>query len=230
MSRERFISAGVELFEETGEWPKVEWVQRELVRWRDATNAQREARRLPRSLGDLDGDRLVLGVRAIHRAEPGSPVLETFRIALHEAWTTYRNGSRQADALISVTDLVNRSPLSEFEAWQAMKLLAAEGLVRKSTERVWTVMPTIRHYRSVRTLKDYLRRKRSFERRHCMRHPLARPIGLLRHLLRPEGWMRVVVLGALGILLAALVLWAGRALFSSSLAKQADPPHKTARE
>jgi hypothetical protein len=229
VSRDRFLAASVELFEETGEWPKVAWVQRELVHWRDGTNARREARRLPRRFGDLDGDRLVLGVRAIHRAEPGSPVLETFRIALREAWNNYRRGDRQADALLSVADLVNGTSLSEFQAWQAMTLLAAEGLVMKSTERVWTVVPTIRHYRSVRTVEDYLRRRKGFELRYCLRRSLSKPVDLIRHALRPDGWVRGVILAALGILLAALLLWAGKELTSSShAAKEAPLPHRVA--
>ncbi len=227
MSRDRFLAAGVELFEETGEWPKVESVQRELVRWRDTTNAKKEARRLPRRLGDLDGDRVVLGIRAIHRAEPGSSILEAFQIALREAWMNYRNRDRQRDPLLSVADLMNKSSLSETESWQAMKLLAAEGLVRKSTERVWEIVPTIRHYRSIRTVEGYLRRKRHFERRRCLRQAVSKPAAFGRYILRPESWVRVVVLSVLATLLAALLLWAGRELLASP---PADDSAKASRQ
>lgn len=53
MSRKLLVAAGVELFEETGEWPKIDWVQRALVNWRDETSAGREAKRLPASLGGV---------------------------------------------------------------------------------------------------------------------------------------------------------------------------------
>lgn len=215
MSRDRFLAAAVELFEETGEWPKVEWVQRELVRWRDTTNAKKEARRLPRRLGDLNGDRVELGVRAIHQTEPGSSDLEAFQVALREAWISYRNRDRQRDPLLSVADLMNKTFLSEMESWRAMKLLAAEGLIKKSTERVWEIVPAIRHYRSIRTVEAYLRRKQRFERRRCFRQVVSKPVALGRYALRPGGWVRVVVLSVLATLIAALLLWVGKELFAS---------------
>lgn len=215
MSRDRFLAAGVSLLEDTGEFPKLEWVQRSLVGWRDETNARREAKRLPQSLGAVEDGRVILKVRAIHRDDPGSNLLEAFRIGLRFAWTRYRAGKPPTDVLISASDLANDSNLSEDEARMAIQLLEVEGLARKATERVWAVAPTIRHYKSAHTVEAYLRRKRGFERRHYLRCLLGKPGKHLRRAMRPEGWIRTVVLAAVAILLAALLLWLGGILFAS---------------
>lgn len=216
MSRERLVAAGTGYFEETGEWPKVDWVQRALVKWRDDTNAGREAKRLPPSLGGVEDGRLILGVRAFHQTEPSSRLLETFWIGLREAWTRYLHGSPPADALLSVTDLVNDAGLSELEARQTVELLAVEGLVEKKTERVWRVVPTIRHYRSARSVENYLEMKRRFERKQCMRRARARGTKPFRRALRANGWVGAVIIATLATLLATLALWIGQEVFGPS--------------
>lgn len=216
MSRDRFLAAGVELFEETGEWPKIDWVQLALVGWRDDTNAGLEARRLPASLGGVKNGRVILGVRAFYKAEPSSRLLEAFRIGLREAWRRYRQGDPPADVLLSVSDLVNDANLSEAEAKQAIELLAVEGLVEKKTERVSRVVSAIRHYKTTQTIEEYLERKREFERKHCLRRFWNKSTDFLREAIRPEGWVGKLLLGALAILLAALALWIGKELFGSA--------------
>jgi len=215
VSRKLLVAAGVELFEETGEWPKMDWVQRALVNWRDETNAGREAKRLPASLGGVKEGRLILGVRAFHETEPGSRLLEAFRVGLRESWTRYRFGNPPADVLLSISDLVNRAHLSEAEAKRTIELLAVEGLVKKKTERVWMVVPTIRHYKSAKTIEEYLEVKRRFERKRCLRHSRARLTRPFRGTLRPDGWVGGVVIATLATLFATLALWIGATFFGS---------------
>ncbi len=237
MSRDQFLYAAVELFEETGEWPKLDWLQQAV--WRDGTSVRREAKRLPRSLGDVEDDRLVLGVRAIHLADLSSPLLECFLVALRAAWARYRGTRPPTDVLLSISDLMNETSMSEVEAWQAMKLLAGEGLVKKSSGRVWAVLPAIRHYRGTRTVEAYLRRKRGFERRHWLRCAVTKPIRVGRKLWRPGGWVRAVALACLATLLAGFVLWVGKEVFASSPShsptpmpptRSKAPPHQRERQ
>jgi hypothetical protein len=208
MSRDRFLAAGVELFEETGEFPSLKSVQRELEGWRDETDARREARRLPPSLGGLEGEQVVLAVRAVERVEPGSPLLDGFPAGLREALATYRRRDRKEAPTISVADLIRRVGLSEFRARQVLQLLVAEKLVTKVGSGVWEVSPSVRHYRSVRTVEDYLRKKRAFERRRCRRSTLCKPFGTVRATMGKEGAVRAAAIAAAGILLAGAVGWA----------------------
>jgi hypothetical protein len=214
MSRDRFLTAGVEIFEETGEFPTIRLVQRELEGWHDDTSARREARRLPPSLGDLEGERVVLYVRAIQRADPASPLLGTFHDGLRVAVRIYRKRDRRAAVLIRPADLIKRAGLSEFEARQALNMLAAERLVEKAG-KAWEVMSAVRHYRSAKSADDYLRRKRKFERSWCRRRTFARPLDFARRILGREGLIRAVVISAAAILLASFAIWIGRELLAA---------------
>jgi hypothetical protein len=224
MSRGRFLAAAVGLFEETGEFPLLKPVQRELEGWRDDTNARREARRLPPSFGSLEGERVVLGVRAFERAEPSSPVLERFPAGLHEALTIYRRRDRVEVPTISVADLIRQAGMSELRAHQVLQLLAAEKLVEKVRSGVWEVLPPVRHYRSVRTVDDYLRKKRAYERHRCWAATICKPIHLVRRALGKEGPARAVLVAAAGILLAAAVAWVVRDFAGGS--DQPTVPHR----
>jgi hypothetical protein len=232
LSRRLLVAAGVELFEETGEWPKIDWVQQALVTWRDETNARREARRLPSRLGGVKDGRLVLGVRAFYEAEPSSPLLEAFRIGLREAWRSYRSATPPTEALLSASDLVNRANVSAVEAEQAIELLSVEGLLERRTERVGRVVPTIRHYRAASTVEEYLEVKGRFERRRRRRRLSAGVARPLRGALRSEGWIRAVLVATLATLLAALALWIGEEVFdfpSSSGGSTRTPPSSQPR-
>jgi hypothetical protein len=216
MSRDRLVAAGMELFDETGEWPKVDWVQRALVTWRDDTNASREARRLPASLGVVEDGRLILGVRAFHQTEPGSRLVETFWIGLREAWRRYLHGNPPDDVLLSVSDLVNHAHFTEVEAKKTIEMLAVEGLVEKKTERVWAVVPAIRHYKSARSVDDYLEMKRRFERKRCLRRAPTKSIKPLQRLLRADRWVGALIIATLATLLATFALWIGEEAFGPS--------------
>lgn len=228
MSRKLLVAAGVELFEETGEWPKIDWVQGALVTWRDETNARREARRLPARLGGVKNGRLVLGVQAFHETEPGSRLLEAFRIGLREAWTRYRNAIPPADALLSVADLENQASLSVDEAKRTIELLAVEGLLERKTERVWKIAPTIRYYKTAKTVEEYLEVRRRYERKRCFRRIPARAIQPLRGTLESDGWARPLIITTFATLLAALALWIGEEIFGSpSSGGDYQPPPKS---
>jgi len=211
MSRNRFLTAGVELFEDTGEFPTLGLVQRELETWHDETSARREAERLPPSLGDVEDGRVVLYVRAIQRTDPASPLLETFHAGLRVGVRMYRRRDRKAIVSIAPADLIKRAGMSEFEARQALHMLAAEGLLERAG-KVWKVAPAVRHYRSAKDADDYLRRKKKFERRRCRRQTFSRPRDFLRGILEKEGFVRAVIISATAIVLATFVLWIGKEL------------------
>jgi len=211
MSRQRFLQAATNLMEETGEHPAVEEVDRKLAIWHDETSARHEAARLPRSLGVVEGGRVYLFVRGIEQADRGSAMLERFPAALRAAREIYGNRDRR-DPLISVADLIKQVGTSESVAWQVLRLLEAEKLVKKVRAGVCEVLPNVRRYRSVRTVDDYLARKRGFERRSCRRKALRRPFTVVAGALAREGRGWAIVIGAAGILLASLLLWAGAEL------------------
>jgi hypothetical protein len=227
MSRDRFLQAATSLIKETGEHPAIEEIDRRLASWQDETSARREAARLPRNLGAIKEGRVYLFVRGVEQAERGSAMLERFPAALREAREIYGNRDRR-DPLISVADLIKQVGVSESVAWQVLRLLEAEKLARKVRTGVCEVLPHVRRYSSVRTVEDYLDRKREFERRSCRRRTFRKPLTLAAAGLKRESRTWAVVVGAAGILLAALVLWIGKELTTQNHGSPPRPrPHRS---
>lgn len=219
MSRHRFLQAAARHLEETGEHPQVVDIDRRLESWADETSARHEAARLPRTLGTVKEGRVFLFVRGVEQAEPGSAMLERFPAGLREARLIFRD---RKEPLISIADLIRSTGMSESVAWQVLRLLEAEKLATKVRTGVCEVLPTVRRYRSVRTVEDYLVKKRAFERRRCWRATFRKPLDLMGRAVKREGPARKVIISAAGILLATLVLWIGKELTSGG---SESPPH-----
>lgn len=217
---ERFLSAVAAFFLETARWPTVSDVERILEGRGDRINAQKEARRLCRSLGRLRGDRVVLSVRGLHKVKPKNPVLQGFKAGLDLALERFQSSDWASDPVLSVDELTQKVALGGKQMECVMALMVAESLVAPGGDGVpSTVAPRVRKFRSVETIPEYIAEQAATDRRRCIRHVATGRGRALPALLDGKA-VKTVLLSAAGILLAALVLWLGSLVFPSD---ESDP-------
>jgi hypothetical protein len=204
-SSPRFVTATVDHFFETGEWPSIRLLQKVLTELEDPADARREARRLPYGHGRRENDHVVLSVRGIYGTEPNHPLLADFEHALHLAAQLYRRGVRRIESTISYRTLIDRYSFTDPQAKRAIALLEAEALVMDAPcgEEIKVILPRIRNFLRVRDVNEYVKKKARLDRKRRIKRLLGKPLDLLRWFGKEEVKIRdKIVAGALATLLA----------------------------
>jgi predicted transcriptional regulator len=203
-------------------------VQNVLVEYHDSSDARLAASRLPSRLGRTEGkNHVVLTFPGVYEADPNHEIVEDFERSLVDLSRTYRRwGNRLEEAAVSVEEVAFRLKLSESRAQCAMTLLEAEGLVAPASKRRrFVITPEMRHYLYVRSPKDYIKIKAKRERRRCL---IRKGRLISRATLGDRKGIRKIILGALAIVVAAVILWTGRQLRPTTEVPTSPPPGSSA--
>jgi hypothetical protein len=212
----RVMSTTLGLYDDTDEWPALALVQNTMVEHHDLVDVKRAAKRLPGGFvrEGQEGAKVELTFRGIFEAEPNHPLVDDFERTLRVVTRRYK--SRQdpkLEATIGVADLTETLVLDEHRVRRALDLLRAEGLVSAGADRTsFRIRPEIRHFIRVRDAAAYVKVRAKRDRQRCR----ARKARKTREAtIGDHPGIRKVIVGALGSLLAAGVLWLGnQAVFS----------------
>jgi hypothetical protein len=214
----RFLELVYMRFDESGEWPRAEALQRDLLHLRDDLDVFERAEQLPRSLGALSGDsRVFLTVTGLAHLDAARDFLDDFLRVLILAVGRYRDGDRNITPQVCERDLIDALSLPDCRASRVLKIMAsgcrpfAEGTIDHSV----TVTPDVRHFVSVRSVRDYVKVLRKLERRHQREAP--RALGSVRAWLGRRQiaiWESIIIAVVTGLIVAAAA-WGISRLMSS---------------
>lgn len=214
-TRMRLMSTVLDLYDDTDEWPGLALVQNTMTERHDHVNAKRAAGRLPASLARTreEAGVIELTFRGIFRADPTHQKVDDFERCLRIASRRYkRRADPRTEATICVGQVIEELALDASRAEQALELLEAERILSAEGAGCFRILPEMRHFTRVRDAAGYVRVRAKRDRQRCRARKARRA---LTPIVGSRPMLRKVVIGALGSLLAAGVIWLGQAtLFS----------------
>lgn len=224
---ERFLDLIYMRFEESGDWPRADDLQRELLHWRDNLDVFERAERLPPALGGLTPDsRVFLTVAGLARLDAARQCLKDFLEVIRLAVSRYRDGDLGAAPKLRPEDLASDLSLSNRRVNRITKILASGCPIFQEDEsdHSFAITSEIRHFVAVQSVRDYLRVLNRLERRRERTAPQS-DHGIRAWLARRQIaiWEWIVITVAAGLIVAACV-WGASQLTSS----WEDHPHAPA--
>jgi hypothetical protein len=215
----RFLDLVYMRFEESDQWPCANDLQRDLLHWRDNLDVFARAEQLPSALGGISSDnRVFLTVSGLAHLNAAHDFLNDFLAVIHLAVRRYRDGDRDATPQICENDLLCDLSLSERQAGRIMKLLASGCplFIENELDHSYTITSDIRHFVSVRSVRDYVKGLNRLERQRRRKASLSER-GLRAWLARRQAaiWELIVIAVVAGLIVAACV-W-GATSFASPL-------------
>jgi|HubBroStandDraft_4_1064222.scaffolds.fasta_scaffold95539_2 hypothetical protein len=221
---DRFLDLVYMRFEESGQWPRVDDLQRDLLRLRDDLDVFACAEQLPSALGGMsDDNRVFLTVSGLAYLDAARDFLNDFLAVIQLAVGRYRDGERGTTPRLCENDLLGQLSLGDRRANRVMKVLGAGCplFTENELDHSFAITSDIRHFVSVRSVRDYVTILNRLERRR-QRKAFRTRGGIRAWLARRQIaiWEWIVITVVAGLILAACI--SGIASLASSLNHQ---PH-----
>jgi hypothetical protein len=184
--RLRLFQVVFDLFDETGEWPSVANLERQLVDEMDVYDVLEDMRHPWANVENGPEGKIVLRLPAIVRCNRHRGVTDAFMSALRAAVRAYFSKTETPE--ITQALLVSEEHLSNLRAHQALRIYYAESLWSGINGKVpgdWIVKVdrSVRPYRDVSTIEEYIERKYG---RQMRENPLDAPFAPAVRLVQPR--------------------------------------------
>jgi hypothetical protein len=214
---ERFLDLIYMRFEQSGDWPRADDLQRELLHWRDSLDVFERVERLPPVLGGLTPDsRVFLTVAGLARLDDARQCLKDFLEVLRLAVSRYRDGDLGTTPKLRPEDLASDLSLSDRRVARITKIVASCPIFQEeASDHSFAITSEIRHFVAVQSVRDYLRVLNRLERQRERKAPVS-DCGLRAWLVRRQIaiWEWIAIAVAAG-LIVAVCIW-GVSLLASS--------------